>query len=241
MTPARQLPACIASACLLALAGCGWGNSEAPEADTGKASLALALAAPMMVDGDLAARNRADAALAGGGPPVIVLPPVVQGPEAIEAAKQEAQDLAGGSIPPAPPGEGEPDPLLLGGVTAVQRAAAIAGPTASCAAKAGYALAWSLQLPEALPIYPRGNLLEAAGSDDAGCRLRVVRFVTPVEPQALVDFYHARAGKAGFSVRHRADSDTHQLTGSRGGGIFAVLVNKRGDGLTEAEIVANGF
>ena len=68
----------------------------------------------------------------------------------------------------------------------------------------------------------------------------MVRFVTPVSPDAIVDFYHARGRAAGFSMRHRADEETRQLTGSKGAGEFAVQARKREDGLTEADIVANG-
>ncbi len=241
MTASRILIAGLACAGLLLLAACGSGSSGEPEVGTDKSGLALALAAPMMVDADLATRNQAEAAISGGGPPVIVLPPFVQTDEMVAAAKAEAEKLSGGSIPAAPMADGEPDPVLRDGVAAAQRAAAIKGPGKVCGASADYALAWSLQLPPALPIYPRGNLQEAAGSNIDGCRLRSVRFVSPVEPSAIVDFYHARVRAAGFAVRYRADKETHQLSGSKGQAEFAVQVRKREDGLTEADIVVNGF
>lgn len=232
---------CLAAVSLLALAGCG-SRDDGAEADQGeKAGLDLALAAPMMVDADLTSRNQAGAALAGGGPPVILLPPVARGSEDIAVAKAEADKLAGGSVGFPPTSDGDPDPALGDSVTAAQRAGSIKGPGKDCGGKADYALGWSLRLPAAMPIYPRGNLLEAAGSDRDGCALRVVRFVTPVDPEALIAFYNVRARKAGLSVRYRADEDTFQLSGGKGQGAFAVQARKREDGLTEADIVVNGL
>ena len=240
MIASRMRIAPLVSASLLALAGCGSGGAGDAAAKSEAAGLALAIAPPMMVDADLTTRNLAESAIAGGGPPVIALPPFERGSDAAAAAKAEAEKLSGGPIASAPSSESDVDPVLRDAVTAGQRAGAIMGPGKDCGAKADYALAWSLQLPGSLPIYPRGALIEAAGSDQGGCRLRVVRFVTPVAPDAIVDFYHARARAAGFVMRHRADEDTHQLTGSKGTGEFAVQARKRADGLTEADIVANG-
>lgn len=239
---ASRLPSsCLVAASLLALAGCG-SRDDAAEADQGeKAGLGLAVAPPMMVDPDLTSRNQAGAALAGGGPPVILLPPVPRGSEDIAAAKAEADKLAGGSAGYPPTSEGDPDAALRDSVTAAQRAGSIKGLGKDCGGKADYALGWSIKLPAALPIYPRGNLLEAAGSDRDGCALRVVRFVTPVDPEALIAFYNARARKAGISIRYRADEDTFQLSGAKGQGAFAVQARRREDGLTEADIVVNGI
>jgi hypothetical protein len=240
MIASRMLIVPFVSAGLLALAGCGSGDASDAAAKSEAAGLELAMAPPMTIDADLTTRNLAESAIAGGGPPVIALPPFERGSDAAAAAKADAEKLSGGPIASAPSSEGDVDPVLREAVAAGQRAGAIKGPGRNCGTKADYALAWSLQLPGALPIYPRGALIEAAGSDRDGCRLRVVRFVTPVSPDAIVDFYHARGRAAGFSMRHRADEETRQLTGSKGTGEFAVQARKRDDGLTEADIVANG-
>lgn len=241
MIPSRLLHLSLVPASLLALAACGRSDSGDEARDDDQAGLALALAAPMMVDPDLTSRNHAEAALAGGGPPVLALPPFAQGGEAVAAAKAEADEISRGATLAAPGAQGAIDPALRDAVTATQRASAVRGSGKDCGASADYALAWSLQLPAALPIYPRGHLLEAAGSDLDGCRLRVVRFVSPVDAQAMIDFYHTRARSAGFAMRHRAEADVHQLTGSKGGAVFAVQARKREDGLTETDIVANGL
>lgn len=241
MTAERPLILGLVFASLLALGGCGSQGGEEATARADRADLALAIAAPMMVDPALTTRNRAESAIGGGAPPIIILPPFSQDADLAAAAKAEAEKLSGGPIPSAPFGDGDADPVLRDAVTAAQRARAIKGPGKDCAATADYALSWSLQLPQALLIYPRGHLLEAAGSDTDGCKLRVVRFVTPVEAKALLDFYHARARTAGFAMRIRADETTHQLTGSKGAAEFAVQARQRDDGLTEADIVTNGL
>ena len=224
----------------LALAACG---SDKPEKIAGQGTdplLAHALAGPLMTDPDLASRNRALAAISGGGPEVTELPIIENGAEAIAAAKGEAEQLAGGKISSATlPGEGS-NPALRDAVTAVQRAAALTGPGSNCGAKATYDMAWSLRLPQAFPIYPRGHLIEAAGNDGLGCRLRVVRFVTPVDPVAVIDFYHTLARAAHFAVRHRQDGGVELLEGGKGAAAYAVQARVREDGLTEADIVVNG-
>jgi acyl dehydratase len=102
-------------------------------------------------------------------------------------------------------------------------------------------MGWSLQLPQALPIYPRGHLVEAAGNDTLGCRLRVVRFVTPVAPGDVIDFYHSRAKTAHLDLRHVAAEGVAVLEGSKGAAAYAVQARRRSDGLTEADIVVNGL
>ena len=222
------------------LAACGGDEAEKVVGQGADPLLAHALAGPLMTDPDLASRNQALAAIAGGGPEVVEMPLFETGVEAIAAAKVEAERLAGGRIAPAPsPGDGS-NPVLRDAVTAAQRAAAVKGPGSNCGATASYDLAWSLRLPQSLPIYPRGHLIEAAGNDSGGCRLRVVRFVTPVAPIAVIDFYHTLAIRAHFAARHQSADGRELLEGGKGAAAYAVQVRVREDGLTEADIVANG-
>lgn len=225
---------------MLGLAACGNDQVETVAGQGEDPLLAHALAGPLMADPDLASRNHALAAIAGGGPEVVEMPLIENGAEMIAAAKIEAERVAGGKITPAPsPGNGS-NPALRDAVTAVQRALAVRGPGINCGATASYDMAWSLRLPQAFPIYPRGHLIEAAGNDGNGCRLRVVRFVTPVEPSAIVDFYHTLARAAHFDVRHQSADGQDLLEGTKGAAVYAVQARVREDGLTEADIVVNG-
>lgn len=226
---------------LAALGACGRDNDSAAAARPAQDPIVVrALAAPLMTDPDLSSRNPIGDAIAGGGPALADMPAFLADEAAIAAATQEAERLAGGPIEPVGDGDEAPEPMLAGGVTLLQRAAAIGGPGQACGASASYAMAWSLRLPAALPIYPRGNLLDAAGSDSAGCALRVVRFVTPVDPARVLGFYRARARAAGFAPRLSRTGEVRRLSGSGRGAAFAIEVRRRSDGLSEIDLVVNG-
>ena len=232
--------AILAAAATFGLAACGGETTEKVVGQGADPLLAHALAGPLMADPDLASRNHALAGIAGGGPEVVEFPLIENGAETIAAAKVEAVALAGGKVTPAPaPGEGS-NPALRDAVTAAQRAIAVKGPGSNCGATASYDMVWSLRLPQTFPIYPRGHLIEAAGTDGNGCRLRVVRFVTPVDPVAVIDFYHTLARAAHFDVRHQQADGVEQLEGSKGAAAYAVQAGVREDGLTEVDIVVNG-
>src|SRR5690606_3324610 len=128
-----------------------------------------ALGQQIMVDPDLVAQNRANSAAAlpslDGS-----LPTIDKNPEAIAAARADALRLVGGpgrmSKSPAPREiEG---PLPEGAaLTVAARAMAAPGTDADCAAKAQYTARWAAKLPRAFPVYPRGAVQEAAGTDEA--------------------------------------------------------------------------
>ena len=201
-------------ACCPALAACGTDAvvSDKPESDP---ALIGALADPLMSDPDLSSQDRAAAAIAMGGPPVAEMPLVERTPQAIEAAREEARQLVGGTLKSAPSPENADAPAV-DGVTASQVAAFVPGLGPACAGKAEYGMSWSLSLPAPLAIYPRGHLREAAGTDRDGCRMRVVRFVTPVEADDVVDFYFTRLSGAGLGVKHRLSGAVHVLQGGKG-------------------------
>lgn len=229
----------LAALAAFTVTACG-SKSDQSAADGPDPALAAALAAPMMVDPDLVSRDNATAAIAGGGPGVVDIPTFEHNAEAIAAARAEAEKLAGGKLAAVPvPTEGS-DAVLRDAVTAAQRARVVKGPGGDCADKADYAMAWSLRLPDVFAIYPRGHLLEAAGSDREGCRLRVVRFVTPVEPGDVIGLYYSRVRAARFDVYYRAAEGVHVLSGSNAKAAYAIQARKRADGMTETDIVVNG-
>jgi hypothetical protein len=240
MTNRVLILATVLSTSALGLTSCGRDKVPTVAGQGADPLFEHALAGPLMTDPDLASRNRALAGIAGGGPEVIELPLFENSAEIIAAAKVEAQQIVGGAIAATPsPGDGS-NTLLREAVTAAQRAAAVKGPGGNCGAKASYDMAWSLRLPKAFPIYPRGHLIEAAGNDGGGCRLRVVRFVTPVDPAAVINFYFTLARAAHFRTRHQLTGGAEQLEGGNGAAAYAVQSRLREDGLTEADIVVNG-
>ncbi len=219
----------------LALAACGGSDAE-EKVEGGDPALTGALSDQIMVDPDLAGQNKGGAALTGGAPASVELPPEQRSPEAIAIAKADAAKLVGGTLQKAPaastgPAQGE-GPMSL---------ADVAGATgADCAAKAEFTAGWAAKLPSAFPVYPRGHVAEAAGNDKEGCRLRVVSFVTPVGVDDVMDFYFTRAGAAGFDAEHRMEGTDHVLGGSKDTSAYVVYARKASSGVTEVDLVING-
>lgn len=207
------------------LAACG-GN-PAPDAPPPRdPQVAQALDDPLMTDPDLASRNEAAAALtveSDGSLPI--LPPV---PEAAAAARAEAAALVGGSgklvSPPAPAGAAVP----LRDDSPEAHVAALPG-SASCAKELARSAIWAARLPPALPVYPRGATMGAAGSDAGGCKARAVTFTTPVPLGEVLAFYWTRAAR--FAPAHRTSRSEHVVTGEADGLAYDVRVSA-GDGHT---------
>ena len=223
------------------LAGCE-AKKPADQAQDRDPAVAGALGDEIMVDPDLARQNPQNAALAGGGPASALIPPEGKSAEAIAAARAAAAKLAGGRLQHAP------DPQTGSGAAAGQTAALTArvvlgkhgaGTGQDCAAKVDYTMAWAAKLPAPFPVYPRGHVQEAAGTDADGCRLRVVNFVTPVPLGDVTDFYWTRARTAGFAATHRLDGGDHVIDGTKGAAAYVVYLRTRG-GLTEVDLVTNG-
>jgi hypothetical protein len=224
----------------LGLSGCG-GSDKAGSGKPGEdPALTGALSGPVMTDPELFSQNNGTAAIAGGGPPVIELPPAEASPEAIAGAKADAEKAAGRRIEPAPSPAGEGDEKLREAVTAAQLASAVKGPGSDCGAKAEYEFGWSTRLPAHMPIYPRGHLVESAGTDRDGCRLRVAGFLTPVEANDIADFYHTRAKAAGYTTERHQSGDVQLLSGGKAKSAFAVRIRRQDDGISRVDIVANG-
>ncbi|WP_435418111.1 hypothetical protein WAB17_00615 [Parerythrobacter aurantius] len=199
-----------------------------------------ALGDQLTVDPDLSQQNEANAAL--GGNTDHSLPAVIATREAIEAAKLEAGDLAGGTANLRPLGEpaattGLPEETLY---SVVELARLTAG-VGRCADRATFTAAWAASMPAALPIYPRGNTLEAAGTDAGGCKLRAVRFLTPVTSEDALAFYAAMARRGGFGVVHERAGETDILRGSSGRRHYSVYVRRRETGITDVALVTSGF
>lgn len=217
----------------LLLAGCG-GAAETADTPDGDAALDGALGDQIMVDPALDNQNPSRAGMAGGGAAAAEIPPEQRSPEAIAAAIAEATKLAGGAIRSAP--AAKTAPASAEAVTAGQRA----GKAGACAGKVEYSAVWAARLPDPLAVYPRGHVQEAAGTDDGGCRLRVVNFVTPVAMTDVIDYYYTRLRAAGFAAEYTTEGKDAVLGGSKGGAVYTLYVRARDDGLTEADLISNG-
>lgn len=230
----------LAAAAALLLAGCGGGEERAPSGEEGDPALTAALGDQIMIDPDLVGQNRADS-VASLPPQDGSVPTIDGGPEAMAAARTDALRLVGGpgqmrKAPEARDVAGE----LPAGSAVTQAARAAAGGGADCADRAEYTMRWAARLPGAFPVYPRGAVQEAAGTDAAGCSLRIVNFVTPVPLGEVMDFYYTRARVAGFTAERVLQDGDDVLGGVKGEAAYIVYARRLASGMTEVDLVASG-
>ncbi len=103
-------------------------------------------------------------------------------------------------------------------------------PFRRCDTKIGYAFAWMARLPADLALPEGAVVSEAAGSDSAQCRLRIVRF-TVAKPLAVVEAYYRRSGFA-------LSRDRGGISGVRAGAAFWVSIAAV-DAATTVDFVTN--
>lgn len=219
---------------LLLLAACN-SNKDAPVPAESDPAVSGALGDQIVVDPNVSDAN------GGGKTGQAELPAAKRSPEAIAAAKDEAMVQAGGMLKSAPaPQTGSTNALVESAATAAQAAQEAKAASTDCTKKAQYSATWAAKLPKDLPVYPRGAVQEAAGTDEGGCRLRVVTFVSPVAPKDVVDYYYTRATAAGYGADYRMDGADHVLGGRKGGQSYLVYARKQKNGLTEVDLIASG-
>ncbi|BBC72293.1 conserved hypothetical protein [Altererythrobacter sp. B11] len=238
LRPAIFLPLAAA----LALAACNDKKEEAQESAQGDPALDGALGDQIMVDPDLVGQNRANQAAGvpnGDGS----VPQIDLGPDAVAQARAAAlTDVGGpGKMRKAPEakqvaGALPPDATL----SAAARAAAAPGGNGDCAAKAEYTTAWAAKLPAAFPVYPKGAVQEAAGTDTGTCALRVVNFVTPVPVGEVMDYYYTRASAAGFSAQRVLQDGDNVIGGIKGKASYVVYARSLPSGATEVDLITSG-
>ncbi|KRA82878.1 hypothetical protein [Altererythrobacter sp. Root672] len=232
----------LASCASILLSACGSSGEDTRAESEQDPAITAALNQPISYDPDLSTMNRANSAALlptqDGS-----LPIVDRGPDAVEIARAEALRLVGGAgnMRKAPEPQELPEELPVeAALTAGARAAAAPGIDGNCAEQMSYTLQWAAKMPPAFPIYPRGAVQEAAGTDTDGCALRVVNFVTPVPLGEVVDFYFTRARNAGLPAAHGLQNGDNVLAGSKGGRSFVVYARELQSGLVEVDLVTGG-
>ena len=100
---------------------------------------------------------------------------------------------------------------------------------------------WVSRLPAEFPLYPEAQLTSAAGNDSGDCRLRVVSFRTDDDWRPVLDFYRARAARAGFSAEQQQRGSDHLLGGvrARTESAFVVVATPLERG-TEVSLIVDG-
>lgn len=224
----------------LLIAGCGGAAKEAQAPVPVDAAVSDALADPIMTDPDLVSQNGAYSAVAVSGPVSSALPPIARDAAAIGAARDAAASLLGGEAPPVPAPLSADVAAYREAVTAAQMAGAAKAADPGCIRNMQYTARWAALLPAPLQVYPRGAVEEAAGTDAAGCALRVVQFKTPVTPDDVLAFHYARLRAAGYPVEHVANGADHVLRGRKGATGYVIYVRQPDDGLTAVDIIVAG-
>ena len=229
--PTVRIFAFSALAAVLALAGCsrvgGEGNLASLDnqlTNDSDPALTAALQDQIAVDPNLAQQSNRNA---------------VRPPETPTSAPYPADTVR------AP----DPKPAGPGGAAAPKPSAQLAsapqgGGGASCTGGASfeYNNSWAQRLPAAFPFYPGGRLTEAAANNANGCATRVVSFTTGDNFQRVLDWYHTRAVRGGYTSEHEVREGDHILAGTSkaGPGAFYLIVTPRGNGSEVALIVNNG-
>jgi hypothetical protein len=109
-----------------------------------------------------------------------------------------------------------------------------------CSSDVHYSAQWVNRLGD-LPVYPDGHVSEAAGSNRAGCALRIVSFTTTAPADRVIDWYYTQAAKAGYDGEQQSDGSERVLGGTRAkdGGAYLVFVDPTGDGGSSVDLVVN--
>ena len=239
--PAGFRLAAVALAPALLLAACGHKDQVPDDTVDNDAAASSALGNQIMVDPDLASQNQANSAVSANYT-TGELPPAAKSPEAIAKARSDALNLLGG------PGKLRTAPVATAvsgalpadsAYTTAARIAARPG-NGDCTAKVGYTAQWAAKLPASFPVYPQGAVQEAAGTDEGGCSLRVVTFLTPVPLGDVIDFYYTRASDAGYKLQHLKNGDDDVLAGVKNGASLTVYARKDASGASEVDLVTSG-
>ena len=137
-----------------------------------------------------------------------------------------------------------PDPTPVDGSdqqVSLASATTGSGDCRGAAAQFDYNRGWAGRLSPVFPIYPGGRVSEAAGRNQGQCRMRVVSFTTADAPQRVLDFYHDRAARAGYSSEHQVRGEDHVLGGAHqsDGGAFYLIVTPLPSGGSDVALIAN--
>lgn len=226
----------------LGLAACADGAQQARRDDAALIAqdpvIARALHDPLMSDPDLASRNEANAAI--GFLDSHALPVIAASSEDARRTRDalRLELLEAGAIPDLPPpreaDEDEPALAPLGPMTSPADLLAAVGAPETCAARLreDFALAASLPAPAAIP--PGGMVVQAGGADNAGCRIRIIRYQSAALGEDVLQYHYARAKRAGLKGKRLGDAMT--ATG-KGTERLAVHVRAAAHGLTGVTLV----
>ncbi|HEY0111959.1 MAG TPA: hypothetical protein VGB59_02275 [Allosphingosinicella sp.] len=227
----------------VALAGCGGTKEQnlASLENEADPALASALNDQILVDPNLTAQSNKNAVRPPATPTQAHYPPPA--PAGASTAATAAAGAKGGNsaspaaatVTGASASSTETQHAQLAGAAAGRGGTACSG-----GARFDYNMGWANRLPAAFPLYPGARVTEAAGNNQGDCRVRAITFTTSDGWQRVLDWYHTRAVRAGYSSEHQLRQGDHVLAGSneRDGGAFYLIVSAKGSG-SEVALIAN--
>jgi len=230
----------------LLLSACGREPQDSTKVDTLNDELTSqdpvvkgALEDKIMVDPKLAGQANRNAA-GPGNQPVDGGVPGVRGSKATADADAAGKAAAGGRLLAAPAARPMEECTECPAKKAVTLGAlANEQSKGGCDAKLTYNNGWAKRLPAAFAVYPRAMIREAAGVAGGKCNIRVVNFQTAASKQAVLNYYHTMATRAGYTSDHRVQGSEHMLGGTKGEQAFVVMLRSDG-GMTDVDLVASG-
>lgn len=204
------------------LAAAAAGNARDP-------ALTAALRDQIMVDPALTQSANTNVVRPPPRPDPLSAPaePVVVRPDGVTAADLSPTPAAKADCPACRTAAGA---LTLGELARRQSAAG-----AACAQRVTYSAGWATRLPADVPLYPDARVREAAGND--ACGLRIVSFASSAPVRRILDWYHARVTRAGYSAEHQAAGAQHVLGGTRGAAAYVVYVSPDPAGGSQVDLL----
>ena len=227
---------------LLALAGCEQEVVDEPIDVLGQDPvLARALHDPLMIDPDLAGRSNAYAlfALRDGHPLPVFTASSEFAARARDAARLEL--LEEGQIPDLP----EPASLIsgfqLGQFTNAKAMVENATGPLDCVDNLVSDLNWSTRLAPSIALPPQAMVHQAAGVDQPGCAIRVVRYRSAMGPKEVLGYHYTKLERAGFQITRFGPADPLggelQLAAQRQGERVVVAVRSGLHGMTAVDLI----
>jgi hypothetical protein len=111
----------------------------------------------------------------------------------------------------------------------------------NCSKEFTSGLKWATRLPAGVELYPGAKVIEAAGSDEGDCHVRIVSYIADAAPQAVIDWYQAAAGKAGYAPQLWRRGREQMLAGTRApdGDAFQITVSADADAGSTVDLIVN--
>jgi hypothetical protein len=216
----------IAGIALLSLSACGDKKAELDQ-----------------LDSQLAGKDSSDPALTAALEDQIMVDPTLSGQANSHAIRPPAEPMQT-PVPqnmPAVPAKANAPVKTLGGL-ANEQAEVSRDSFNGCGLNVQYSMDYAAQLPDDMPFYPKAQVVEAAGSNDNGCKLRAVTFNAAAPVRDVARHYAGMATQAGYKVASKAEAGGVMISGRRvaDGGAFYVILNGMNGGTTADLVLNNG-